>query len=857
MTDGSSFAPSHSPQSSMSGGATGLPQKGDSVNLKRTVSMKEENDTSRIRKGSTKTSPRFASDPVSRMVDEAAAGVATNDSSTSPSSSELSSSRGSLDSSMRDIDEQVRKVFDVVWHRSDSFCVTDNFPTIDKVVTPQVFKKIEKEERKQQNVLLEFLNSEKKQTYNLKLITWFLPPADLAAVERLMDFHFSFYLRMLQCVNSDMLIKNVGKVFVEVFGSPDYCNRFVEYYKWTLGKNFKGEQIRKQEEQWRVQLEKRSLQDLVASEVQRATKYKLLMESVMKYSSHCNEDERKHLVSALQFVTELIAQVDEEKGLQDYLAIVSKVEGDIPAEIGLMSKPKMYTINYALVKYMAKRQGEQKQVKFLKNYLVIVLEKYMVLIERDPSTDKLTWKRFLDPDKNIPSVIKRLDMVHVTVDSTRPLVGDQLELVKKQDNNVLCMCMSFQLMVFLSTKEQRINWANDLKKWIPQFPLKNQPKENPADGNSQPPATDAESFNFESEVNYDKVPDDTTSVGSSILQRSDSDLAFDQRLIRIGELRTQVISLLKESFDLARSVYDPNNSLQPESLSKSFDSVVTEQLVCLIDKEQWLRNVDTPLVSLAGHLDALAASSVNRVEFYLNNGEGKSKTLQAKITEQDGVGVAEVPGNFKVFSDQSDEANEVHLQKPDAVALFKYTNRIHQKVGILDSQIGNDSAEMEFDDGYAELGPCEEDVEDGNSNECHLEDLEENHTLVLNDAEKLRGETATDVPSMVVQEATSSLSNSSASTVLINAATEAHSSTADESLNESFEFENVASRSQEIDSESALSPMVFVEKVETNSAENPPEAENGLGLNEEFFHDAQSENLSEFENVDVAPTEST
>ena len=753
---------------------SGMPATG----VKRTVSMKDEN-APRIRKPSL--SPRNASDPCHMLIDEMSGKISTNSPnftdnlSTPDTQSSASHSRTSLDSVIERIDPGVRDQLNVVNFNHPSFTVSDNFKTVDQLATKEVFKSLKKEEKNQQNVLYEFLNSEKKQTYNLKLITTVFEPVlksssqnathHFAPVEKLIDFHFSFYLKILSCITVDMLIKDVGKVFVEVFDCPDYCEKVVEYYGWTKRQIFKSERIKALELENRSKLEKRSLQDLVATEVQRATKYKLLMENVLKHASQCSADEKETLNHALEVVTKLIAEINVRKGIEDFKFLISnskldksEIEKDpifrfeIPtggqpiatssvdkkseefvidaSQIDLMTKPhQAYTVHYALIKYMHKMKplpvihNDQvtnptsqndtmpaQQRKIFGNYLIILYSEYLILIDRDPQSEKLTWKRYLDPEKSLYSIIPTKTIFHATVDSTRPLKSDQIALVTKQELNFTCVCSSMQLIVFVSTKEETTKWidlysallrdnrrALGMKKPSVREHAASDRVASSEPDNSDPALFNFQSkFNFEAQVSSDEQPyqtDDQSIAGDGDLnQLTEIDqVSRDERMRKIAELRGQVIDLLKQSFDLARSVYDPENSLKRDTLEECFDHVMNEQLLCLVNRDQWLRSFDTPLVSLPGNLDAHGAASINQIEFFISGKENESKVARSEVSEQEGVAVAQIANKIKVFSDQSVEPNEVHLQRPGTADLILHTSRLDQKIGILSSQMGSDS----------------------------------------------------------------------------------------------------------------------------------------------------------------------
>ena len=743
------------------------------ANLKRTVSMKEETNATRNRKQSytSKNTQRNASDPVASQVVAAAynttlPGRSMIDDSTSRSSSDMSSanSHTSLGATIPILNDGVKEKFNVCHYRDKEFTANDDFATTDKIVTKQVFKSMSKDQKKQQNILLEFLNSERKQTYNLKLLSEVFRPILLPSgnnssvsfpeIAKLIDFHFTFYMRLLSCMSTDFIIQDVGPVFIEMFENTDYRTKFAEYYKWSSSKCFQVRSVRKLEEDNRSILEKRSLQDLMASEFQRATKYKLLVEALMKASSHISNEEKMNLDRALAVVSKLIALIDTDKGLQDFRLIVAKVDrsdidrgGEQPSShshntsptidmkaINLEENaPLMYGYHFALLKFLSKHTKEAtvpQQLKQFKNYLVILFPEYLILVERDHSTDRLTWKTYLDQDKSLKTVILRRDILHVTSDSTRPLKDEQAELVKNQLLNFTCICTSLQLIVFVSTLEEKNKWMGLIKgsntgpgghsrngnmsksKKNKQVTGKNgdvlstQGDEFTDESNTP---TDAASFNFTEKVSYSTSG---VSVASCTLKPSDSstgslsndecfsELSSDERLARISDLRSQVISILKESFELARSVFDPDNILEPEKLTRAHQFVVDDQLFCLVDRECWLKQFDSPLMSLPGQLGTSDATEIHDVNFFLDDASENDakKTLMLDVSEQDGgVSVAELPGAIKVFADKSSEPNEVHLQRPPLESSTKVEQRLHQKLNVLTSQIEEADYENEVD----------------------------------------------------------------------------------------------------------------------------------------------------------------
>ena len=723
------------------------------ANLKRTTSMKEETNATRNRKASysaAKISPRNASDPVPHMVEAAAVHLQCrpgDNNSTSPSSSDMSSanSHTSLGAStiLHSIDDKVKQKFKVCHYRDREFTASDDFATIDKVATKQVLKNLSKDQKKQQNVLLEFLNSERKQTFNLKLLCDVFDPilrphsnnstVLIPEITKLMDFHFTFYTKLLNRFTPDYVIREVGDVFIDMFENTDYRTKFAEYYKWSSSKSFQLNRVRKLEEENRGILEKRSLQDLMASEFQRATKYKLLVEALIKCSSEVSIEEKSNLDRALDVVTKLISQIDTDKGLQDYRLIAAKIDrseidreqssshGSNEKDIDMKminleeKKPLMYGNHFALLKFLSKQTKDiPHQLKQFKNYFVILFAEHLILVERDYSTDKMTWKTYLDQDKSLKTVILRKDILHVTSDSTRPLKDEKAELVKNQLLNFTCICTSLQLIVFVSTLEEKNKWMDLIKgsgvggpgAQSRQSNMSKKTKLSPRNKgdigccsgqiSEQVTSTDAANFNFEQKVSYVSSGISTSlkasgsSIGSSSLEECSAEMSPDERLAKIAHLRSQVIKILKESFDLARSVFDPDNILEPDKLSQAHQYVIDDQLLCLVDKDCWMKQFDSPLMSLPGQLGTSDTIEINDVNFYLDDGNEKDpkKTLCLEVSENDGgVSIAEVPGQLKIFADKSPEPNEVHLQRPALEDSMKIEQRLQQKLMVLDSQV--------------------------------------------------------------------------------------------------------------------------------------------------------------------------
>ena len=400
--------------------------------------------------------------------------------------------------------KDVIEKFKVVHYREKDFVAGDDFATIEKVATKNGLKSLSKDQKRQQNVLLEFLNSERKQTFNLKLLASVFEPvlrsnnSSGVATEssmlfpeifKLMDFHFTFYAKLLIGVSPEYVIQDFGLVFIEMFESLDYRSKFSEYYRWISCKTFKAEKVRKLEEDNRSLLKKRGLQDLLASEFQRATKYKLLLESVLNCALKTGGAEKAMIEKALTKVINLVEGIDKDKGLQDYRIFIAKVDRneisrESTSELNISrnnlsfepsikemkaiklqeSEPLKYGCYFVLINYVkSKTDSIQNSGHLFKKYVILLFPKYLIFIESDTSTDKMTWKTYLDKEKRFKSVISLCDILHVTSDPTKPLKDEQTDLVKNQSMNFTLLCHSCQVIVFVTSQGEKSKWTNLVK----------------------------------------------------------------------------------------------------------------------------------------------------------------------------------------------------------------------------------------------------------------------------------------------------------------------------------------------------------------------------------------------------------
>ena len=309
------------------------------------------------------------------------------------------------------------------------------------------------------------------------------------------------------------------------------------------------------------------------------------------------------------------------------------------------------------------------------------------MVECNPESGKLVWSRHIDKGKTISSSIPIDSIQKVTSEFPVSLDDFQVELLENRLLNFSCVCENgLQLMVFVSNLEERNNWMSAIEDSMDNVqggfsrnssfnksvkhkrPLgKNDSgfstQETHSKDEESNSSIDASSFIFSEKTTY--TTSVVVSIASSTLKPSHSstgsfstdecvsELSSDERLARISDLRSQVISILKESFELARSVFDPDEILEPEKLTRAHQFVVDEQLFCLVDRECWLKQFDSPLMSL-GQLGTSDATDISDVILMMKD-------------ENEQEAVSEVVDLFDSSADQSGQHVNTTNVRDDAI----------------------------------------------------------------------------------------------------------------------------------------------------------------------------------------------
>ncbi|CAL1531771.1 unnamed protein product [Lymnaea stagnalis] len=213
--------------------------------------------------------------------------------------------------------------------------VDTELPSLKNVLGEDILKKLKPKEKKRQEVINELFYTERTHLRNLKIIDILFnkpmlemaaPTADLAralfpAMGELINLHASITLDMKERVLQNPVVANVGDLLLKRFDGQagewfrkicaEYCRNqafALDYLKKMTRKEPKLQQFLNDAES-NTLCRRLQLKDLVPSQMQRLTKYPLLIDNLLKYTQ-AGSDEYKHLERAHERCKHILAYVN-------------------------------------------------------------------------------------------------------------------------------------------------------------------------------------------------------------------------------------------------------------------------------------------------------------------------------------------------------------------------------------------------------------------------------------------------------------------------------------------------------------------------------------------------------------------
>ncbi|XP_050416069.1 rho guanine nucleotide exchange factor 11 isoform X2 [Patella vulgata] len=305
------------------------------------------------------------------------------------------------------------------------FEVETDLPSLKQVIGEDVHRKLKPKERKRQEVLNELFHTEKMHVRNLKILDrlFFRPmvgePAtkDLAKkllpnIHQMIRLHSSLNNGLKNLRKQNPVIGDVGEIFLKRFDGEDgemfqkACATFCRGQSNAL-EALKKHQRKEQrfssflnDAESNPLCRRLQLKDLVPTQFQRLTKYPLLIENLLKYSS-TNSDEYKNLQKAQQ-------------KSRDILAFVNQSVKDHENELRLQELQKR-------IEKKIPQDTQDKRRQLAEDMKNLDLSEHKLVYEGE-----LTWR--LRPN--------RLIEMHVV------LLEDILVLLQKQDDKLVLKCQS-------------------------------------------------------------------------------------------------------------------------------------------------------------------------------------------------------------------------------------------------------------------------------------------------------------------------------------------------------------------------------------------------------------------------------
>ncbi|KAK6174010.1 hypothetical protein SNE40_017364 [Patella caerulea] len=337
------------------------------------------------------------------------------------SGSSSTSSLGVDNNTDDDIMEEVR-----FGEQNDSdFEVETDLPSLKQVIGEDVHRKLKPKERKRQEVLNELFHTEKMHVRNLKILdTLFFRPMvgepatkDLAKkllpnIHQMIRLHSSLNNGLKNLRKQNPVIGDVGEIFLKRFDGEEgemfqkACATFCRGQSNAL-EALKKHQRKEQrfssflnDAESNPLCRRLQLKDLVPTQFQRLTKYPLLIENLLKYSS-TNSDEYKNLQKAQQ-------------KSRDILAFVNQSVKDHENELRLQELQKR-------IEKKIPQDTQEKRRQLAEDMKNLDLSEHKLVYEGE-----LTWR--LRPN--------RLIDMHVV------LLEDILVLLQKQDDKLVLKCQS-------------------------------------------------------------------------------------------------------------------------------------------------------------------------------------------------------------------------------------------------------------------------------------------------------------------------------------------------------------------------------------------------------------------------------
>ncbi|XP_023930146.1 rho guanine nucleotide exchange factor 11 isoform X4 [Lingula anatina] len=294
-------------------------------------------------------------------------------------------------------------------HDSD-FDVETSMPPLEKLVPREMYKKLKPKERKRQEVMNELFYTERAHVRNLKVMERvFRVPminagfADLANLlfvnlPRVIELHCELNNKMRAIAKEHPLVKAVGDILLSRFEGEagkefqEEVATFCQKQSYALD-TFKNRRRKDQklasfliEAEAHPQCRRLELQSLIPQQMQRLTKYPLLIENLMKHTSVNDEDQEK-LQKALKLSKDILTHVNKTmadfENHQKLLDLAKRIDRKAMDNYAVLQEYKNIDLtNYTLI-YDGSLTWRVNRTKSIDLHAVLLNDILMLLQKQD------------------------------------------------------------------------------------------------------------------------------------------------------------------------------------------------------------------------------------------------------------------------------------------------------------------------------------------------------------------------------------------------------------------------------------------------------------------------------------------
>ncbi|KAM4735852.1 rho guanine nucleotide exchange factor 1 isoform 2-T7 [Anableps anableps] len=240
-------------------------------------------------------------------------------------------------------------------------------PSWRQLASPEVLKNLSKKETKRQEVINELFATEHAHVRMLSVLQWvFAKPLEreelltsmelnaiFPSLEEIIEMHSNFYenLKKLR-VDDNYVVKRISPTLLNRFGGHEgdwfqkLTSRFCSYQTWALDqiKQRQKTHVRFnsfiQEAESKPQCRRLQLKDIIPTEMQRLTKYPLLLENIAKNTE--DPDEKESIQQSAECCKKILNHVNEEVKTMGNMLTLKEYQKKLDTS-GLKASVELYT----------------------------------------------------------------------------------------------------------------------------------------------------------------------------------------------------------------------------------------------------------------------------------------------------------------------------------------------------------------------------------------------------------------------------------------------------------------------------------------------------------------------------------